>query len=84
MNYRRLTVTPYGDFWRDRIKSRIRLEGKWLREAGFEPGYKVTVRVTPGEITLFVEKETENDDKLRPVPPAQDKSATRRDRRYDL
>jgi len=83
MNYRYLTIQPYGDFWRNRIKSRIRLEGKWLREAGFEPGYKVTVRVTSGEITLFVEKGAEDDEKLRPVPPAQDQTATRRDRRYE-
>ena len=84
MNHRYLKVEPYDmGFWRD-PKSLIRLKGRWLREAGFEPGYTVTVRVAPGEITLFV---ADHDEKLQPasatVPPAQDKVKARQDRRYE-
>ncbi len=51
---RTLKVEPFDrGFWQN-PKSLIRLKGKWLREAGFEPGYTVTIRVTPGEIVLSI------------------------------
>lgn len=32
----------------------IRLQGKWLRLAGFTEGHRVTVRVEPGKLTVVL------------------------------
>jgi hypothetical protein len=50
---RTLKIEATGDFWRRRIKPKIRLYGYWLRDAGFEPGQRVRVTLhRPGELTL--------------------------------
>ncbi len=54
---RTATVRHHGDTYRQRTgkeseKSAIRLAGKWLLEAGFRPGYRVTVNVSHGEIRI--------------------------------
>ena len=38
-----LKIEADGDFWRGRIRSKIRLTGRWLSNAGFSPGNKVEV-----------------------------------------
>ena len=38
----------------------IRLQGKWLREAGFVAGGKVTVLVREGQLTLLVAEDEQD------------------------
>ncbi len=58
---RTLKIEATGDFWRRRIKPKIRLGGDWLHAAGFQPGQRVRVTLhRPGELTL----------QLIPPPPA--------------
>ena len=54
---RTLKIEETGDFWKHRIKPKIRLSGNWLHEAGFQPGQRVRVTLQrPGELTLqFIE-----------------------------
>lgn len=50
---RTLKIEATGDFWRRRIKPKIRLGGDWLHAAGFQPGQRVRVTLQrPGELTL--------------------------------
>ncbi|MEW6306474.1 MAG: SymE family type I addiction module toxin [Verrucomicrobiota bacterium] len=50
---RSLAVERTGDFFKQQIKPRIRLHGKWLEAAGFKPGTRVVVTLTaPGQLTL--------------------------------
>ncbi len=50
---RTLKVEATGDFWKGRVKPKIRLVGKWLERAGFSAGNKVAVMcVAPGIIEL--------------------------------
>jgi len=50
---RTLKIEATGDFWRRRIKPKIRLGGDWLHAAGFPPGQRVRVTLhRPGELTL--------------------------------
>ena len=58
---RKLTVKPFGDLYQQRVgnqptKSRIDLVGKWLHEAGFMPGDRVTVVVDAQILIISVEK----------------------------
>jgi hypothetical protein len=57
MNPRNLKIEETGDFWRGKVKPRIRLNGQWLEHAGFKPGHRVEIRlVAPGTLTLqFIE-----------------------------
>ena len=41
---RTLKVYEMGDVFRGRAQPQIRLQGKWLREAGFQPHDRITVR----------------------------------------
>ncbi len=51
--HRELAIESSGDFWRKTIKPKIRLVGRWLEKAGFEPGQRVQVICTgPGVIEL--------------------------------
>ena len=43
MNIRNLAVEACGDRWKKKIKPEIRLMGKWLQKAGFQPGSWVLV-----------------------------------------
>ena len=53
MNPRTLKIEATGDFFRGKVKPRIRLTGYWLEQAGFKPGHRVQVRCSePG--TLWV------------------------------
>ena len=50
---RTLKIEAAGDFWRGQIKPKIRLTGRWLKQAGFTPGARVQIIcVAPGVIEL--------------------------------
>jgi hypothetical protein len=57
MKTRSLKIEATGDFWRGRIKPRIRIAGQWLARAGFKPGHRVEVQCPePGTLSLhFIE-----------------------------
>jgi hypothetical protein len=41
---RNLKIEAEGDYFRGRIKPKLRLMGQWLERAGFRPGTRVSVR----------------------------------------
>ena len=41
---RKLKVYQIGDVFYRKVQPQIRLQGKWLREAGFKPNDRITVR----------------------------------------
>ena len=41
---RKLKVYEVGDVFNGNAQPQIRLQGKWLREAGFQPHDRITVR----------------------------------------
>ena len=50
---RTLKIEADGDFFRRRIKPKIRLTGRWLERAGFKPDTRVSVTcLAPGIIEL--------------------------------
>jgi hypothetical protein len=50
---RKLKIEEDGDFFRRRIKPKIRLTGRWLERAGFKPGTRVSVTcLAPGILEL--------------------------------
>jgi hypothetical protein len=50
---RTLKIEEDGDFFRRRIRPKIRLMGYWLERAGFRPGNRVHVTcIAPGVIEL--------------------------------
>lgn len=50
---RSLKIEAEGDFWKGVTKPKIRLMGRWLERAGFNPGDRVHVTcVAPGVIEL--------------------------------
>jgi len=50
---RTLKIEAEGDFWKGLTIPKIRLMGRWLERAGFNPGQRVQVtRVAPGVIEL--------------------------------
>jgi len=50
---RRLHAYSIGDFWKDKVIPLIRLQGQWLRAAGFAPGDEILVEVVgDGQLTL--------------------------------
>jgi len=52
-NVRTLKVEADGDPWKGLIKPKIRLMGRWLEQAGFNPGNHVQVTcIAPGVIVL--------------------------------
>lgn len=53
LSVRKLKIEADGDFWKGLIKPKIRLMGRWLAQAGFQPGNRVHVTcVAPGVIEL--------------------------------
>ena len=50
-------VEETGDFYASKVKSRIRLSGRWLERAGFKPGHRVQVDwIKDGVLSLrFIE-----------------------------
>lgn len=50
---RQLKIEAVGDFWKGLILPKIRLTGRWLERAGFNPGGRVRVTcVAPGVMEL--------------------------------
>ncbi len=50
---RTLKIEANGDPWKGLIKPKIRLTGRWLERAGFQPGQRVQVIcVAPGVLEL--------------------------------
>ena len=41
---RTLKIEAEGDYFKGRIKPKLRLMGRWLERAGFKPGTRVSVR----------------------------------------
>ena len=69
---RQLTIEAVGDFWKGLILPKIRLTGRWLERAGFNPGGQVRVTcVAPGVMELrSLDAVSANDPKpLPPEPP---------------
>ena len=62
MNSRTLKIEADGDPWQGCIKPKIRLRGRWLEQAGFKPGNRVTVRCVS---TGFMELRSDEGDALR-------------------
>lgn len=59
---RTLKIEEHGDFFRGRIKPKIRLMGHWLERAGFKPGTRVAVRcLASGVIELRSETSKMNE-----------------------
>lgn len=59
---RTLKIEEDGDYFRGRIKPKIRLMGHWLERAGFKPGTRVSVRcVGSGVIELRSESSNLNE-----------------------
>jgi hypothetical protein len=53
VNARTLKIEETGDFYRGKVRPKIRLTGQWLERAGFRPGHRVQVEVTnEGVLTL--------------------------------
>jgi len=55
MRTRRLKVYRFwrsGRYWEDGPLPQIRLEGKWLQEAGFAIGTPIEVQVRPGHLLI--------------------------------
>jgi hypothetical protein len=42
-SFRTLKIEETGDFYKQRVKPKIRLMGRWLENAGFRPGDRVHV-----------------------------------------
>jgi len=50
---RRLKIEEHGDGWKNGLKPKIRLIGRWLENAGFKPGSHVHIFcVAPGVLEL--------------------------------
>ncbi len=54
---RRLKVCPTGDFWKGESIPQIRLQGKWLADAGIAPESHVRVEnPTPGVLVIRLDQ----------------------------
>jgi hypothetical protein len=50
---RSLKIEETGDFFKGRVKPKIRLVGNWLKHAGFSPGHRVQIIfIRPGVMEL--------------------------------
>ena len=76
---RRLHAYPIGDFWKGKVIPLIRLQGQWLRSAGFAPGDEILVKVVgDGQLTLCRQIQTDDsDDESVPQKPTASESAVR-------
>ncbi len=53
LHVRMLKIEAHGDFWKGRLKPKIRLMGYWLERAGFKPGKQVHITcIAPGVLEL--------------------------------
>jgi hypothetical protein len=57
MMERTLKVYTCGDPYQGGFLPQIRLQGKWLRKAGFAPGGRIRVVVEKGRLTISSEQE---------------------------
>lgn len=48
----RSVIVGYRPHGRDKSTPKLQLSGKWLREAGFDTGVHITVKVMDGRIVL--------------------------------
>ncbi|WP_072570984.1 SymE family type I addiction module toxin [Enterobacter sp. SA187] len=55
----RSVIVGYRPHGRDKSTPNLILKGKWLREAGFDTGHQVTVKVMNGCIVLMAYNEQE-------------------------
>lgn len=62
MNDRRLTVC-YGRGNYKQAPPQILLQGKWLDQAGFSAGDKITVKCQQGQLTIIKDETRENSGK---------------------
>lgn len=54
---RTLSVTDTGDYHQKLVKPQILLKGKWLLDAGFEPGQKVEItKKSAGKLEITLQK----------------------------
>jgi hypothetical protein len=52
-NTRSIKIEATGDFFKGRVKPKIRLVGNWLKHAGFSPGQRVQIIfIRPGIMEL--------------------------------
>ena len=52
---RRLKVEEAGDYWRKRTRPLVRLQGKWMLQAGIQPNSYVEVtNPQPGVLVLHI------------------------------
>ena len=49
---RTLKIMIVGDFWRKKIHPKIRVEGKWLKDAGLGNGYVIITNPEPGMLII--------------------------------
>lgn len=49
---RELKIEEVGDFYKKQTVPLIRLRGKWLEKAGFQPGTKVVIEVHDGHLVV--------------------------------
>lgn len=55
MKTRNLKIEASGDFYRSKVRPKIRLTGQWLEQAGFKPGNRVMVQISgQGILTLQI------------------------------
>jgi hypothetical protein len=59
---RRLTVYEVGDPYHGGYRPQIRLQGKWLREAGFRQGDQIQVAVVEGRLIIQKQEEQEEEE----------------------
>ena len=70
---RQLTIEAVGDFWKGLILPKIRLTGRWLERAGFNPGSHVHVTcLAPGVMEVRSLDALLADDSRPPAPAEPD------------
>lgn len=67
---RRLHAYPIGDFWKGKVVPLIRLQGQWLRAAGFTPGDEILVEVIgDGQLTVHKQIQANGSDDEQGTQP---------------
>jgi hypothetical protein len=60
---RKLHAYPVGDFWKGKVVPLIRLQGQWLRAAGFAPGDEILVQIVgAGQLTVHKQIQADGSD----------------------
>lgn len=58
---RRLHAYTVGDFWKGKVVPKIRLQGKWLTEAGIQPGDEILIEIQGDGVLLIRRCDKEQD-----------------------